>query len=73
MYRLYQLMKLIGRVTVKEFSSNLHTVRRNRILKQFAAGKIQLYVYLQCIRVELLDAAIIVFILQPCSIQQHHT
>jgi ATP-dependent RNA helicase DDX51/DBP6 len=44
-HRLFHLMKLVGGgVQVSEFSSQLQAVRRNRILKRFAAGKIQLLI-----------------------------
>jgi len=33
-------MRLVGGVAVREFSSGLQAGRRNRILRQFASGKI---------------------------------
>ena len=41
-YRLYHLIKLVGGVEVREFSSGLHTAKRNRILQQFSKGKIDM-------------------------------
>ncbi|XP_023931271.1 ATP-dependent RNA helicase DDX51-like [Lingula anatina] len=43
-HRLFLLVKLVGGLEVREFSSSLHAIKRNRILKQFAAGKIDLLV-----------------------------
>ena len=44
-YRLYLIMKLVGGdVTVQEFSSNQNIHRRQRILKHFATGKIDMWV-----------------------------
>ncbi|KAH3876810.1 hypothetical protein DPMN_000660 [Dreissena polymorpha] len=43
-HRLSLLIKLVGGVKVKEFSSRQHVTRRNDILEQFAAGKIDILI-----------------------------
>jgi len=40
--RLYLLIKAVGGVSVKEFSSGLHVARRDAIINKFAAGKIDM-------------------------------
>ncbi len=45
--RLYLLVKLFGGVEVAEFSSKLNPSERQKTLKDFEQGKIQLYVCLQ--------------------------
>ena len=39
-FRLYWLIKLVGGVEVKEFSSKQHAQKRAKLLTQFKAGKI---------------------------------
>ncbi|XP_071120070.1 ATP-dependent RNA helicase DDX51-like isoform X1 [Mytilus edulis] len=43
-HRLYHLIKLVGGIEVREFSSGLHTAKRNRILQQFSKGKIDIVI-----------------------------
>jgi len=43
-HRLYLLVQQFGGIQVQEFSSNLHAIKRARILKQFTSGKIQLLI-----------------------------
>lgn len=43
-HRLYHLIKLVGGVEVREFSSGLHTAKRNRILQQLSKGKIDIVI-----------------------------
>ncbi|KAL5007046.1 hypothetical protein ScPMuIL_015852 [Solemya velum] len=43
-HRLYHLIKLIGGIEVREFSSSLHGVKRSQILRKFAAGKVDIII-----------------------------
>ena len=41
-FRLYLLIKLVGGIEVREFSSGLHAIKRNKILRKFSAGQIDM-------------------------------
>lgn len=43
-HRLYHCIKLVGGVEVREFSSGLHTARRNRIIQEFSKGKLDIVI-----------------------------
>lgn len=43
-HRLYWLVKLFGGIRVQEFSSKLHAQKRARLLRQYAAGEIDLLI-----------------------------
>ncbi|KAI0213479.1 ATP-dependent RNA helicase DDX51 [Lamellibrachia satsuma] len=43
-HRLFWLLKLAGGLEVREMSSHLHAMKRARILRQFAAGKIDILI-----------------------------
>ena len=40
--RLFWIIKLVGGIEVKEFSSQRHAVQRDKVLKKFEAGKIDM-------------------------------
>jgi ATP-dependent RNA helicase DDX51/DBP6 len=44
-HRLFKLLQLFGDLGVAELSSHLHPEKRKKILRKFAAGKIQVYVH----------------------------
>ncbi|XP_041367177.1 ATP-dependent RNA helicase DDX51-like [Gigantopelta aegis] len=43
-HRLYLLIKLVGGINVREFSSGLHAIRRNKILRKFSAGQVDILI-----------------------------
>ncbi|KAK3598767.1 hypothetical protein CHS0354_015562 [Potamilus streckersoni] len=43
-HKLYWVVKLMGGIEVREFSSNLHTLKRNKIQQKFESGKIDILI-----------------------------